>query len=67
MLTEHPEWFSDIDYKKITTSADKITLISNPTGIYPKEPIVFYTITELMKMPGSRYLSTPHTFYATTG
>lgn len=49
MLTEHPEWFSDIDYKKITTSADKITLISNPTGIYPKEPIVFYTITELMK------------------
>lgn len=38
-----------IDYKSITLPVNQIQLISNPTHILAKEPVVFYTITELMK------------------
>ena len=36
-------------YRNHTYEAGQITLVSNPTGIYGKEPVVFYTLTELMK------------------
>ena len=49
MSEEHPKWF-DISYQwEDGMSAQKITLLSNPTGLYSKEPWVFYGLTELMK------------------
>ena len=49
MRNEHPAWF-DISYQwEDGMSAQKITLLSNPTGLYSKEPWVFYGLTELMK------------------
>ncbi len=40
-----PEW----DYAQHTYEAGSIHLISNPTGIYAKEPVVFYKLVQLMK------------------
>ena len=37
------------DYEKMTVATDKITLLSNPTDIYMKEPWVFYGLCQLMK------------------
>ncbi len=37
----------DFDYEKNTYSTNKITLVSNPTTIYAKEPIVFQTLMYL--------------------
>lgn len=37
------------DFKKKTFETNKITLIHNPTTLYAKEPIVFYTLMELAK------------------
>lgn len=48
MEVEHPDWFEAIDYKKITKPVNHMQLISNPTTCYAKEPVVFYTITQLM-------------------
>lgn len=49
-------------YAANTREAGKITLVSNPTGIYGKEPVVFFTLTELMKH--AREDVTIHTPYA---
>lgn len=57
MLTErfeqltltHPELFGeDPLYQERTCEAGSIHLLSNPTGIYGKEPVVFYRLTQLM-------------------
>ncbi|MCI9682166.1 MAG: phospholipase D family protein [Lachnospiraceae bacterium] len=45
-----PEW----DYEQHTYEAGSIRLISNPTGIYAKEPVVFYKLVQLMKEAGER-------------
>lgn len=44
----HPEWFEETDYTAQTVAVDKITLLSNPTGLYSKEPWVFYGLCQLM-------------------
>lgn len=49
-------------YQAQTCETGQITLVSNPTGIYGKEPVVFHTLTELMKQ-ASRYVDI-HTPYA---
>lgn len=49
MQKECPQWFTSIDYLKITEPVKHIQLVYNPTSYYSKEPVVFYTITELMK------------------
>lgn len=49
-------------YEDNTCETGKITLVSNPTGIYGKEPTVFYTMTELMKNAGEAVAI--HTPYA---
>lgn len=49
MGKKHGEWMESIDYREITLPVNKISLISNPTHIMAKEPVVFYTMTELMK------------------
>lgn len=49
MKAEHSDWFAAVDYTEITVAVDKITLLSNPTDLYAKEPWVFYGLCELMK------------------
>lgn len=49
-------------YQEHTVPAGKITLVSNPVTIYSKEPVVFYTMTQLMEHAGERVLI--HTPYA---
>lgn len=46
---EHADWFTACDYTEKTSPVNKITVVSNPTHIDAKEPVVYYTITELMK------------------
>ncbi len=49
-LTEdYPELFCEYDYERDTVSTQGVALLSNPTGIYGKEPVVFAQMTELMR------------------
>lgn len=48
-LADYPKAVSPADYEAITFPTKKITLLSNPTTAYVKEPTVFYALTELMK------------------
>jgi len=43
-----PEWFKQIDYVQETLPTHHVELVSNPIHNQIKEPIVYYTITELM-------------------
>ena len=49
MRTTHSDWFYPADYTEKTVETNKITLLSNPTSLYAKEPWVFYGLCELMK------------------
>ena len=49
MRQEHSDWFEEPDYAAETLPVQNIRLVSNPTHIFSKEPVVYYTITELMK------------------
>lgn len=49
LKSEWPNIFGEYSYKEHTVETNKITLISNDTHIYGKEPKVFYTLTQLMK------------------
>lgn len=49
MKQEHADWFREVDYRSLTVETNRITLLSNPTGLYSKEPQVFYSLCELMK------------------
>ncbi len=59
---ENPDLFKEIDYAKQTVPTNRIQLLSNPTGIYGKEPLVFYELTELMKQAQNQVII--HTPYA---
>lgn len=48
MKVENPEQFSSCDYREKTVPTNKISLLSNPTGLYSKEPWVFYGLCQLM-------------------
>ncbi len=51
-------------YAANTCEAGRITLVSNPTGIYGKEPTVFFTLTELMKSAGQSVdIHTPYAVF----
>lgn len=57
----HPELFEDYDYAEVTCPVDGVKLVTNPTGIYAKEPVVFYIMSELMKGAAERVdLHTPY-------
>ena len=60
--SENPELFDKPDYGEVTVSTNQIRLVSNPTGIYGKEPVVFYELSELMKQAKKQV--TIHTPYA---
>lgn len=57
-----PELFEAADYEARTVPANRIRLVSNPTGIYAKEPKVFFELSELMKRAEERVVI--HTPYA---
>lgn len=52
----------DYDYQKITVPTKKTTLVTNPTTIYGKEPVVFETLKQLMLQAKSKVII--HTPYA---
>lgn len=54
------EWFEKTDYESITVATDKITLLSNPTDIYMKEPWVFYGLCQLMEQAEEVDIHTPY-------
>lgn len=55
------ELFDAYDYGLVTKPIEGVELVTNPTGIYAKEPIVFHTMTELMKEAGEQVdLHTPY-------
>lgn len=67
LAAEYPELFLQREeesrryYNENTMEAGKITLISNPTGIYAKEPAVFAAIAELIRRADSSViLHTPY-------
>lgn len=49
MKKRHADWFESKNYYDGTMAANRITLLSNPTGLYSKDPQVFYGLCELMK------------------
>ena len=49
MKESHWEWFEEPDYMAMTVATDKVSLLSNPTDIYMKEPWVFYGLCQLME------------------
>ena len=49
MKEAHWEWFEEPDYMNMTVATDKVSLLSNPTDIYMKEPWVFYGLCQLME------------------
>lgn len=58
--SEYGEAFFAENYNDITVSTNKVTLISNPTHMYAKEPECYYTLTELMLNAESVMLHTPY-------
>ncbi|MDO4306119.1 MAG: phospholipase D-like domain-containing protein [Eubacteriales bacterium] len=61
MKAEHSGWFGERDYEKDTLPVNRITLLSNPTHLYSKEPQVFYALGELMSQAKERVvIHTPY-------
>lgn len=48
IVSAKPELFGPYDYAAVTLETKGIWLISNPTGIYAKEPVVFEQLCALM-------------------
>lgn len=46
---EHPDWFAPCDYAAKTKPVNHIRLVTNPPHCYAKEPVAFYTMTQLMQ------------------
>lgn len=60
MKEDYSDWFETIDYEQITVETKNITLLSNPTSIYSKEPIMFYSLSELIKNADEALIHTPY-------
>ena len=55
----------DYDYQKITVPTKKTTLVTNPTTIYGKEPIVFETLKQLMLQANQKvFIHTPYAVFS---
>lgn len=59
---DNPELFTEHDYVSSTYKTEGVHLISGDTGIYGKEPAVFYKLSEIMKLAKNRVII--HTPYA---
>lgn len=63
LMEKHPELMEEnTDYTKDTVPVHKITLMSNPTHILAKEPLVWYQVQQFMKEAKERTII--HTPYA---
>lgn len=61
MRESHPDWFAPIDYEKEMIPIKNAVLLSNTTGIYAKEPRIWYELAELMKKAKERvYIQMPY-------
>ena len=49
LVENYPEWLQEVDYYPMTVAVKNIELLVNPITPYSKEPVVFYTITQLME------------------
>ena len=57
----YPNLAEPADYREKTFEVNKITLLSNPTHVYAKEPTVFYSLAQIMKQSdGSIFIHTPY-------
>lgn len=58
---EYPDLSQPVDYASMTLETNRITLLSNPIHVYAKEPVVFYSLIELMKhAEGEIFIHTPY-------
>ena len=48
LKADHGKWFEETAYTLVTSATNNIRLVSNPIEPSVKEPVVFYTMTELM-------------------
>lgn len=60
LQTEQPELFEAYDYAAATEETNRVTLLSNPTNITAKEPVVFSTIVALMENADQVDFHTPY-------
>lgn len=61
MKREVPELSQPADYMSMTCETNRITLLSNPIHVYAKEPVVFYSLIEIMKhAEGEIFIHTPY-------
>lgn len=57
----YPNIAEAVDYEAKTFAVNKITLLSNPTHVYTKEPTVFYALAEIMRQSeGDIAIHTPY-------
>lgn len=49
MQTEHGDWFAECDYRETAKPTNGIWLLTNPTEVYAKEPVVYAKMTQLMQ------------------
>lgn len=58
---EVPDLSQPADYMSMTWETNRITLLSNPIHVYAKEPVVFYSLIEIMKhADGEIVIHTPY-------
>ena len=56
MKAEQPEWAEQASYADTTVAVEKVTLLSNPTDVSAKEPVLFYNMTQLMMESGEEVI-----------
>lgn len=49
MQKEHGDWFTACNYEEMTRPTRGVYLMTNPTEVYAKEPVVYYEMTTLMQ------------------
>lgn len=58
---EYPDLSQTVDYRSMTKETNRITLLSNPVHVYAKEPVVFYSLVEILKQTdGEIFIHTPY-------
>lgn len=63
LMEREPDLFKPYDYTEVTYETEEIHLLSNPTGIYGKEPTVFYQSIQLMRQADSVVIQTPYAVF----
>ena len=56
----YPEAYEEWNWQELTVDTNKVTLLQNPIEAENKEPVMWYTITELMKSGDDVTVYTPY-------